>query len=119
LSDFVGIPPPEFRGRRMYKENGMEKWEIQTVIRGHEEDPKDLTMDYTNTYIDWSGSVVIAMQGAIAHICYKYRHSFSSTTPYYSYVSNVSIIFDAPCLFYTICFMFCLHFVAFLCDFQN
>jgi hypothetical protein len=35
------------------------------------------------------------------------------------YVSNVSIIFDAPCLFYTICFMFCLHFVAFLCDFQN
>jgi hypothetical protein len=26
------------------------------------------------------------------------------------YVSNVSIIFDAPCLFYTICFMFCLHF---------
>jgi hypothetical protein len=35
------------------------------------------------------------------------------------YVSNVSIIFDAPCLFYTICFMFCLHFVAFLCDFWN
>jgi hypothetical protein len=35
------------------------------------------------------------------------------------YVSNVSIIFDAPCLFYTICFMFCLHFVAFLCDFRN
>jgi hypothetical protein len=29
------------------------------------------------------------------------------------YVSNVSIIFDAPCLFYTICFIFCLHFVAF------
>jgi hypothetical protein len=35
------------------------------------------------------------------------------------YVSNVSIIFDAPCLFYTICFIFCLHFVAFLCDFRN
>jgi hypothetical protein len=35
------------------------------------------------------------------------------------YVSNVSIIFDAPCLFYTICFMFGLHFVAFLCDFWN
>jgi hypothetical protein len=29
------------------------------------------------------------------------------------YVSNVSIIFYAPCLFYTICFMFCLHFVVF------
>jgi hypothetical protein len=35
------------------------------------------------------------------------------------YVSNVSIIFYAPCLFYTICFMFCLPFVAFLCDFRN
>jgi hypothetical protein len=30
------------------------------------------------------------------------------------YVSNV--IFDVPCLFYTICFMFCLQFVTFLCD---
>jgi hypothetical protein len=29
------------------------------------------------------------------------------------YVANVSIIFDAPCLFYTNCFMFCLYFVAF------
>jgi hypothetical protein len=35
------------------------------------------------------------------------------------YVSNVSIIFDASCLFYTICFMFCLHFMAFLCVFWN
>jgi hypothetical protein len=35
------------------------------------------------------------------------------------YASNVSIIFDVPCLFYTICFMFCLHFMAFLCDFRN
>jgi hypothetical protein len=41
------------------------------------------------------------------------------TWPVTWYVWNVSIIFDAPCLFYTICFMFCLHFVAFLCDFQN
>jgi hypothetical protein len=30
---------------------------------------------------------------------------------------QTSIIFDAPCLFYTNCFMFCLHFVAFLCIF--
>jgi hypothetical protein len=33
------------------------------------------------------------------------------------YVANVSIIFDASCLFYTNCCMFCLHFVAFLCIF--
>jgi hypothetical protein len=68
LSDFVGIPPPEFRGRRMYKKNGMEKWEIQTIIRGYKEDPEDPTMDYTSAYIDWSGFVEIAMQGAMAHI---------------------------------------------------
>jgi hypothetical protein len=35
------------------------------------------------------------------------------------YVVNVFIIFDVPCLFYTICFVFCLHFVAFLCIFRN
>jgi hypothetical protein len=35
------------------------------------------------------------------------------------YVVNVSIIFDAPCLFYTNCFVFCLHFLAFLCIFWN
>jgi hypothetical protein len=85
LLDFVGIPPPEFRGRRVYKENGMEKWEIETIIRGHEEDPEDPTMDYINPYIDWSGSMEIAMQGAIARICYKYHHHFSLTTPYYQF----------------------------------
>jgi hypothetical protein len=61
LSDFVGIPPPEFRGRRVYKEYGLEKWEIQTIIRGHTEDPEDPTMDFTNAYMDWSHSVEIAM----------------------------------------------------------
>jgi hypothetical protein len=35
------------------------------------------------------------------------------------YVATVSIIFDALCLFYTNCFVFCLHFVAFLCIFRN
>jgi hypothetical protein len=35
------------------------------------------------------------------------------------YVSNVSIIFDAPCLFLHHLPCVSLHFVAFLCDFQN
>jgi hypothetical protein len=35
------------------------------------------------------------------------------------YVSNVSIIFDAPCLFLHHLPCVLLHFVAFLCDFQN
>jgi hypothetical protein len=85
LSDFVGIPPPEFRSRRVYKEYGLEKWEIQTIIRGREEDPEDPTMDYTNAYTDWSNSVDIAMQGAVSHICHKYHHYLASTTPYYHF----------------------------------
>jgi hypothetical protein len=83
LSNFVGIPPPEFRGRRVYKEYGLQKWDIQTIIRGREEDPEDPTMEFTNAYTDWSRSVEIAMQGAMACICHKYHHRFSSTTPYY------------------------------------
>jgi hypothetical protein len=35
------------------------------------------------------------------------------------YVSNVSIIFDAPCLFMHHLLCVLLHFVAFLCVFQN
>ena len=35
------------------------------------------------------------------------------------YVSNVSIIFDAPCLFLHHLPCVSLHFVAFLCDFRN
>jgi hypothetical protein len=35
------------------------------------------------------------------------------------YVSNVSIIFDAPCLFLHHLHCVLLHFVAFLCDFRN
>jgi hypothetical protein len=30
------------------------------------------------------------------------------------YVANVSIIFDAPCLFYTNCYIFCPHFMTLL-----
>jgi hypothetical protein len=35
------------------------------------------------------------------------------------YVSNVSIIFMLHAYLFTICFVFCLHFVAFLCIFRN
>jgi hypothetical protein len=72
------------------------KWEIQTIIQGHEEDPEDPTMDYTNTYVDWSYSVEIAIQGAIACFCYKYHNHFSSTTPYFaSFIHEYSI--DVVC----------------------
>jgi hypothetical protein len=33
--------------------------------------------------------------------------------------SALPLGFDAPCLFYTNCFVFCLHFMAFLCIFWN
>jgi hypothetical protein len=41
----------------------------------------------------------------------------SCTAPWY--ISNVSIIFDAPCLFLHHLPCVSLHFVAFLCDFRN
>jgi hypothetical protein len=40
-------------------------------------------MEFTNAYTDWSRSVEITMQRAVARICHKYHHRFSSTTPYY------------------------------------
>jgi hypothetical protein len=41
------------------------------------------------------------------------------TFPQNRYVSNVSIIFDAPCLFLHYLFSVSLHFMAFLCIFWN
>jgi hypothetical protein len=77
LSDFVGIPPPEFRGRRVYKEYGLEKWEIQTIIQGREGDPEDPTMDFTNAYTDWSNSVQIANR----ELCHVSATSTTTTLP--------------------------------------
>jgi hypothetical protein len=54
-------------------------------------------------------------QGHLSRNCSKKRERFPTTIVWY--VANVSIIFYAPCLFYTNCFMFCLHFVTFLCIF--
>jgi hypothetical protein len=48
----------------------------------------------------------------VSYFCCSKKFCFSVW-----YVANIFIIFDAPCLFYTNCFMFCLHFVAFLCIF--
>jgi hypothetical protein len=50
------------------------------------------------------------------------RSTFSAMKRIWSegwYVSNVSIIFDAPCLFIHHLLCVLLHFVAFLCIFQN
>jgi hypothetical protein len=45
---------------------------------------------------------------------YFYVESPPSIFMHRWYVTNISIIFYAPCLFYTNCYMFCLHFVTLL-----
>jgi hypothetical protein len=45
----------------VYKEYCLEKWEIQTIIRGREDDPDDPTLEDTSAYVDWSYSVEITM----------------------------------------------------------
>ena len=83
LSTYVGILPPTFRGKMMYREHGTEKWMIKTTIPGRTQDPYDYALEYTDAYTDWTNSVEVAMQGAIAHICYKYRYYISRSSPYY------------------------------------
>ena len=70
----VGIPPPHFYGKREYDDyNGAEKWQITTYIPGRNTDAHDLGMVYTIPYPDFEVSVGMAMQGAIARICNRYR----------------------------------------------
>jgi hypothetical protein len=73
LTTLLQIPPPVFCGKLQYKEYGMEKWLIQTTIHGRLDEEGESTMEYTEAYVDWKFSVGIAMQGAIARICHKYR----------------------------------------------
>jgi hypothetical protein len=83
VADFFEIPPPEFCGKLEYKENGTEKWLIQTTIQGRQDEPDDATMQYIDAYIDWDHSVDIAMQGAIAPICHKYHDDIPTTLGFF------------------------------------
>jgi hypothetical protein len=83
VADFFEIPPPEFCGKLEYKDNGTEKWLIQTTIQGRQDEPDEATMQYTDAYIDWDHSVEIAMQGAIARICHKYHDDIPTTSVFF------------------------------------
>jgi hypothetical protein len=82
LATLVGIPPPVFCGKLQYKEYGMEKWLIQTTIQRRLDEDGESTMEYTEAYVDWKFSLEIAMQGAIARICHKYRDLIPLTSAY-------------------------------------
>ena len=52
---------------------------------------------------------------------YRFTYSRTSRTKLGDawYVSNVSIISDVPCWYYANCYMFSIHFIAFLCIFWD
>ena len=82
LANHVGIPPPESHGKTEYREMGLEKWTILTKIPGRVGVATDEEMSYIQVYPEWHNSVEIAMQGAIARICYKYHSSISRDHPF-------------------------------------
>ena len=74
LAEDVGIPSPHFYGKQEYHDyNGAQKWQITTLIPGRTADPLDPGMEYTNPYLDFDFSMGMAIHGAIARICNKYR----------------------------------------------
>ena len=85
LAHTVGIPNPSFRGKLLWKEGDIERWTIETTIPGRMFDPNPEEFVYEEDYPDWEYSVEIAMQGAIARICQKYRKLIpsDSSTLYY------------------------------------
>src|SRR4051812_19864144 len=83
LADFVGIDPPTFRGKLLYREHALAKWEIKTVIPKRTDDPSDVNMEYSEEYPDWDFSIDMAMQGAIARICHKYHDRIPQTSAYF------------------------------------
>ena len=82
LAVYVGIQAPSFRGTFICRESGLEKWRIRTTIPGRTADPEDEGMKYSEYYPDWTYSVDMAMQGAIARICHKYHDRIPRTSAY-------------------------------------
>ena len=83
LAQDVGIPLPQFYGRRVYCDyNGAEKWLITTLIQGRIMDDDDPEMCYTEPYPDWDISVEMAIHGAISRICFKYHNYITNGTAY-------------------------------------
>src|SRR3954447_7099609 len=85
LADFVGIDYPSFRGKLLYWEHDLAKWEINTIIPKHADDPSDVNMVYSEEYPDWDFSIDMAMQGAIARICHKYHDRIPRTLAYFQF----------------------------------
>ena len=65
--------------------------------------------------------IVWSMSPQKLFFCYRFTYSRTSRTKLGDawYVSNVSIISDVPCLYYTHCYMFYIHFISFLCIFWD
>src|SRR4051812_24767561 len=57
LSTFVGIRPPTFHGKLLYRQYGLAKWEIKTIIPGLADDPSNESMEYSEEYPDWDYSI--------------------------------------------------------------
>ena len=85
LAVFVGIQAPTFRGKLLCRECGLEKWQIKTTIPGRTADPEDEGMEYSEEYPDWTYSIDVAMQGAIARICHRYRDHIPRTSAYFQF----------------------------------
>src|SRR3954447_11960982 len=85
LAVHVGIQAPSFRDTFISRECGLEKWRIKTTIPGRTADPEDQGMQYSEYYPDWTYSIDIAMQGAIARICHKYHDRIHRTSPYFQF----------------------------------
>lgn len=41
LSEYIGMPPPRFSGKKVYQWHDMEKWTIKTEIKGRTIDTAD------------------------------------------------------------------------------
>jgi hypothetical protein len=93
-----------YRGKYMLAEKGGQRWSRSTTF--------------------FSSSLHNQARVSSVLLCYRAREQFLSSgrVKWWCegwYVSNVSIIFDAPCLFLHHLLSVSLHFMAILCIFQN
>jgi hypothetical protein len=84
LSRALNLAPPTFRGSVIPCEIlEINRWEIETKIKGRTIEPPTETVVYSRMYLGWETGIMMAMEEALAHICGMYVQEISEMNNYF------------------------------------
>lgn len=80
LTSTLGLPPPVFRGKQLSSPPGLERWEIETTLRGSTVSPVTPDTVYKELYPEWQTGLEQAIHGAMSRLCFTHRKALPRET---------------------------------------